>query len=175
VVPRPSSGQKIANGRYTTEAEVAADALRLLEGRDNSAWIKRARHQDMIDHGYEDVDAGKVIRLENGDQIEASSLTCEATRSHRARPGGSQVDSALFPKGLGLRPHGAVHGGTARRHEGAHRRDDRDDLRPGLHMAISARHCVFFEVDESRILVLRVLVDGELQIPEHFARVTRFR
>ncbi len=38
-------------------------------------------------------------------------------------------------------------------------RDNRDDLRPGLQMAISGRHCVFFEADQSRILVVRVLHD----------------
>ena len=36
---------------------------------------------------------------------------------------------------------------------------DRDDLRPGLQMATSGRHCVFFEGDQSRILVVRVLHD----------------
>jgi toxin ParE1/3/4 len=36
---------------------------------------------------------------------------------------------------------------------------NRDDLRPGLQMATSGRHCVFFEADESRILVIRVLHD----------------
>jgi toxin ParE1/3/4 len=35
----------------------------------------------------------------------------------------------------------------------------RDDLRPGLQMASSGRHCVFFEADQSRILVIRVLHD----------------
>jgi plasmid stabilization system protein ParE len=35
----------------------------------------------------------------------------------------------------------------------------RDDLRPGLQMATSGRHRVFFEADESRILVVRVLHD----------------
>jgi toxin ParE1/3/4 len=35
----------------------------------------------------------------------------------------------------------------------------RDDLRPGLRMAASGRHCVFFEADRSRILVVRVLHD----------------
>jgi len=35
----------------------------------------------------------------------------------------------------------------------------RDDLRPGLHMAASGRHIVFFEADHSRILVVRVLHD----------------
>jgi toxin ParE1/3/4 len=36
---------------------------------------------------------------------------------------------------------------------------NRDDLRPGLQMAISGRHCVFFEADQSHILVVRVLHD----------------
>ena len=35
----------------------------------------------------------------------------------------------------------------------------RDDLRPGLQMTTSGRHCVFFEADQSRILVVRVLHD----------------
>ena len=36
---------------------------------------------------------------------------------------------------------------------------NRNDLRPGLQMATSGRHRVFFEVDQSRILVVRVLHD----------------
>jgi toxin ParE1/3/4 len=36
---------------------------------------------------------------------------------------------------------------------------NRDDLRPGLQMATSGRHCVFFEANQSRILVVRVLHD----------------
>lgn len=35
----------------------------------------------------------------------------------------------------------------------------RDDLKTGLQMATSGRHCVFFEADESRVLVIRVLHD----------------
>ena len=35
----------------------------------------------------------------------------------------------------------------------------RDDLRPGIQMAISGRHCIFFESDEARVLVVRVLHD----------------
>jgi hypothetical protein len=42
---------------------VVADALRLMDARDKAAQIKRARLHDMIGRGYEDVDAGKVIRL----------------------------------------------------------------------------------------------------------------
>ena len=36
----------------------------------------------------------------------------------------------------------------------------REDLRPGVLMATSGRHSIFFEADESRILVVRVLHDG---------------
>jgi toxin ParE1/3/4 len=35
----------------------------------------------------------------------------------------------------------------------------RDDLRHGLQMVTSGRHCIFFEADESRVLVVRVLHD----------------
>lgn len=35
----------------------------------------------------------------------------------------------------------------------------RDDLRPGVQMATSGRHSIFFEADESSILVIRVLHD----------------
>jgi len=36
---------------------------------------------------------------------------------------------------------------------------NRDDLRLGLQMATSGRHHLFFEADQSRILVVRVLHD----------------
>ena len=62
--------QKVEEGRYSTEAEVVADALRLMQARDEVAQIKRTRLQDMIDRGYEDVATGKVIRLESDDQID---------------------------------------------------------------------------------------------------------
>jgi len=35
----------------------------------------------------------------------------------------------------------------------------REDLRPGLQMTVSGRHRIFFEADDSRVLVLRVLHD----------------
>jgi putative addiction module CopG family antidote len=63
--------QKVEEGRYSTEAEVVAYALRLMQARDEVAQIKRTRLQDMIDRGCEDVATGKVIRLENDDQIDA--------------------------------------------------------------------------------------------------------
>jgi len=36
---------------------------------------------------------------------------------------------------------------------------ERDDLRPGLRATVSGRHCIFFEADGSRVLVIRVLHD----------------
>lgn len=36
----------------------------------------------------------------------------------------------------------------------------RDDLSPAIQMATSGRHSIFFEVDNSRILVVRVLHDS---------------
>jgi toxin ParE1/3/4 len=36
---------------------------------------------------------------------------------------------------------------------------ERDDLRPGLRMAGIGRHCIFFEADNSRVLIVRVLHD----------------
>ena len=36
---------------------------------------------------------------------------------------------------------------------------NRDDLRSGLQMTTSGRHCIFFEANQSRVLVLRVLHD----------------
>jgi toxin ParE1/3/4 len=36
----------------------------------------------------------------------------------------------------------------------------RSDLRPAIMMATSGRHSIFFEADESRILVVRVLHDS---------------
>jgi toxin ParE1/3/4 len=36
---------------------------------------------------------------------------------------------------------------------------NRDNLKPGLQMATTGRHSVFFEADRSRVLVVRVLHD----------------
>lgn len=63
--------EKVAKGHYSTEEEVVADALRLMQARDEVDQIKRARLKDAIDRGYEDVTAGRVIVLENEDQIDA--------------------------------------------------------------------------------------------------------
>jgi hypothetical protein len=42
-----------------------------MQARDEVAQIKRARLQDAIDRGYQDVAAGKVTRFEGDDQIDA--------------------------------------------------------------------------------------------------------
>jgi putative addiction module CopG family antidote len=63
--------RKVDEGHYTTEDEVVADALRLMQARDEVAEIKRARLKDAIERGYEDAAAGKVVPLENNDQIDA--------------------------------------------------------------------------------------------------------
>jgi RecJ-like exonuclease len=42
-----------------------------MQARDEDAKIKRARLEDAIERAYEDVAAGKVIRLEGDDQIDA--------------------------------------------------------------------------------------------------------
>jgi antitoxin ParD1/3/4 len=63
--------RKVEEGHYSTEDEVVADALRLMQARDEVAEIRRARLKDAIDRGYEDVAAGKVSRFETDDQIDA--------------------------------------------------------------------------------------------------------
>jgi putative addiction module CopG family antidote len=63
--------QKVDEGRYSTEDEVVADALRLMEARDEAVRISRSRLQDAIERGYKDVAEGKVISLESDDQIDA--------------------------------------------------------------------------------------------------------
>ncbi len=69
--PRSSRPPEVEEGHYSTEDEVVADALRLMQARDEVAEIKRARLKDAIDRGYEDAATGKVIRLESDDQIDA--------------------------------------------------------------------------------------------------------
>jgi len=63
--------RKVEEGHYSTEDEVVADALRLMQARDEVAEIKRARLKDAIERGYEDAAVGRVLRLENNDQIDA--------------------------------------------------------------------------------------------------------
>ena len=63
--------RKVEEGHYSTEAEVVADALRLMQVRDEIAAVKRDRLRDALERGYEDVAAGRVIELETEDQIDA--------------------------------------------------------------------------------------------------------
>lgn len=62
--------RKVDEGHYSTEDEVVADALRLMQARDEVA-IKRDRLKDAIERGYDDAATGKLIRLETDDQIDA--------------------------------------------------------------------------------------------------------
>jgi putative addiction module CopG family antidote len=63
--------RKVEEGHYTTEAEVVADALRLMQVRDEVAAVKRERLSDALDRGYEDVAAVRVIELSTEDEIDA--------------------------------------------------------------------------------------------------------
>ena len=63
--------EKVGEGRYSTEDEVVADALRLMQARDAAVQIRRARLKDAIDRGYDDVAAGEVIGFDSEDQIDA--------------------------------------------------------------------------------------------------------
>ena len=69
--PRSSRPPEGREGHYSTEDEVVADALRLMQARDEVAEIKRARLKDAIHRGYEDAGTGRVIRFETDDQIDA--------------------------------------------------------------------------------------------------------
>ncbi len=63
--------RKVDEGRYSTEEEVVANALRLMQARDEAAQMKRARLLEAIERGYEDIAAGKVMVIESDDQIDA--------------------------------------------------------------------------------------------------------
>ena len=62
--------RKVDDGHYSTEDEVVADAVRLMQARDEVAEIKRARLKDAIDRGYDDAATGRVIRFATDDQID---------------------------------------------------------------------------------------------------------
>ena len=62
---------RVQEGHYSNEDEVVADALRLMQARDDVAQIKRARLKDAIERGYDDVSASRTIVLETEDQIDA--------------------------------------------------------------------------------------------------------
>jgi putative addiction module CopG family antidote len=63
--------RKVEEGHYSTEEEVVADALRLMQVRDDVVAMKRDRLRDALDRGYEDVAAGRLIEFETEDQIDA--------------------------------------------------------------------------------------------------------
>ena len=63
--------RKVEEGHYSTEAEVVADALRLMQVRDEVTAVKLDRLRDALDRGYQDAAAGRVIELETEDQIDA--------------------------------------------------------------------------------------------------------
>jgi putative addiction module CopG family antidote len=63
--------RKVDEGHYSTEAEVVADALRLMKVRDELTALKHDRLRDALERGYEDVAAGRVIQLETEDEIDA--------------------------------------------------------------------------------------------------------
>lgn len=63
--------RKVEEGHYSTEEEVVADALRLMQARDEVVAMKRDRLRDALDRGYKDAVDGKVIELETEDQIDA--------------------------------------------------------------------------------------------------------
>ena len=58
---------------YSEDEQTYLSGLRkrLMQARDEVAQLKRARLKDAIDRGYEDVAAGRIIALENDDQIDA--------------------------------------------------------------------------------------------------------
>lgn len=63
--------RKVEEGHYSTEEEVVADALRLMQVRDEVLAMKRDRLRDALARGYEDVAAGRLIEFETEDQIDA--------------------------------------------------------------------------------------------------------
>lgn len=81
--------RKVEEGHYSTEDEVVADALRVMQARDEVIEIKRARLKYAIDRGYEDVATGRLIQFEIDDQIDflRRPLTAGARTDYgRARP-----------------------------------------------------------------------------------------
>jgi putative addiction module CopG family antidote len=63
--------RKVEDGHYSTEEEVVADALRLMQVRHDIVAMKRDRLRDALERGYEDIAAGRVIQLETEDEIDA--------------------------------------------------------------------------------------------------------
>jgi antitoxin ParD1/3/4 len=63
--------RKVEEGHYSSEAEVVADALRLMQVRDEVVAMKRERLRDALARGYDDIAAGRVTELETEDEIDA--------------------------------------------------------------------------------------------------------
>lgn len=63
--------RKVEEGDYASEAEVVADALRLMQFRDEVVAMKRERLRDALERGYEDIAAGRVVELETEVEIDA--------------------------------------------------------------------------------------------------------
>lgn len=73
-IPKSLEGlvrRKVQEGHYSTEAEVVADALRMMQLGDDVVATTRARLVDALDRGYDDIAAGRVLQLETEDQIDA--------------------------------------------------------------------------------------------------------
>ena len=64
--------RKGEEGHYSSEAEVIADALRLMQVRDEVVAVKRERLRDGLARGNEDTAAGRVIELETEDEIDGA-------------------------------------------------------------------------------------------------------
>ena len=69
--PRRFGPSKVDDGYYSTKEEVVADALHLMQARDEAARIGGARLKDAIERGYEDVVRGRIVRLNSDDDIDA--------------------------------------------------------------------------------------------------------
>jgi putative addiction module CopG family antidote len=62
--------RKVEEGHYSTEAEVVADALRMMQARDEFLSMMRNRLSDALDRGYEDAAAGRVTEFGTEDEID---------------------------------------------------------------------------------------------------------
>ena len=60
--------RKVEEGQYSTEEEVVADALRLMQVRDEVVAMKRDRLKDALDRGYEDAAAPALLRTSGAER-----------------------------------------------------------------------------------------------------------
>jgi toxin ParE1/3/4 len=88
-----------------------------------------------------------VKRLE---LTEIARADLQSIRRYSTRTWGAD-QTARYMDGLRDTLKGLARGTVVVRH--------RDDLRQGLQMATSGRHCIFLEANEARVLVVRVLHD----------------